>query len=125
MSTARPERRRHSSSSSAGTARVAIDEMPVKGVVMGRLLSRPAMPSLSMAHPMHIQAHRLGHRLVQGRRGFLADRFGLAATLCFLAGTIVVANLFILLMPRKPARAGGAEPRSVEVDGGPHAASLG
>jgi MFS family permease len=34
--------------------------------------------------------------------GVLADRFGLMATFWFLAGTIVVANLFILAMPELP-----------------------
>ncbi|HET6263440.1 MAG TPA: MFS transporter [Usitatibacter sp.] len=33
--------------------------------------------------------------------GMIADRHGLAATFWFLAGTIVVANLFILAMPRE------------------------
>ena len=32
--------------------------------------------------------------------GLIADRFGLSATFYFLATTIVLANLFILLMPR-------------------------
>ncbi len=32
--------------------------------------------------------------------GLIADRYGLIATFWFLAGTIVVANLFILAMPR-------------------------
>jgi predicted MFS family arabinose efflux permease len=32
--------------------------------------------------------------------GLIADRFGLGATFYFLAGTIVVANLLVLLMPR-------------------------
>ena len=31
--------------------------------------------------------------------GFLADKYGLMATFYFLAGTIIVANLFIFLMP--------------------------
>lgn len=34
--------------------------------------------------------------------GVLADRFGLMATFWFLAGTIIVANLFILAMPALP-----------------------
>ena len=37
--------------------------------------------------------------------GLIADRYGLAATFYFLAGTIVVANLFILLMPKEDAHA--------------------
>ena len=38
--------------------------------------------------------------------GLIADRYGLSATFYFLAGTIVCANLFILLMPRsEPASA--------------------
>ena len=38
--------------------------------------------------------------------GLIADRYGLGATFYFLAGTIVCANLFILLMPKgEPARA--------------------
>ena len=39
--------------------------------------------------------------------GLIADRFGLSATFYFLATTIVLANLFILLMPRgrKPSGA--------------------
>ena len=37
--------------------------------------------------------------------GLIADRYGLGATFYFLAGTIVCANLFILLMPKgEPAR---------------------
>lgn len=32
--------------------------------------------------------------------GLIADRYGLGATFYFLAGTIVCANLFILLMPK-------------------------
>jgi MFS family permease len=41
--------------------------------------------------------------------GMIADRFGLMATFWFLAFTIVVANLFILAMPRgqTPVHAGG------------------
>ena len=35
--------------------------------------------------------------------GLIADRFGLGATFYFLAGTIVVANLLVLLMPRANA----------------------
>jgi MFS family permease len=31
--------------------------------------------------------------------GILADKYGLMSTFYFLAGTIVVANLFIFLMP--------------------------
>ena len=38
--------------------------------------------------------------------GFIADQYGLGATFYFLAGTIVCANLLILLMPREqPAQA--------------------
>jgi predicted MFS family arabinose efflux permease len=36
--------------------------------------------------------------------GLIADRYGLITTFWFLAGTIVVANLFILAMPRDVAR---------------------
>ena len=39
----------------------------------------------------------------------IADRYGLLATFWFLAGTIVVANLFIL---RCPASAGGGLSRA-------------
>jgi MFS family permease len=35
--------------------------------------------------------------------GLIADRYGLITTFWFLAGTIVVANLFILFMPREPS----------------------
>ena len=35
--------------------------------------------------------------------GIIADRFGLMATFAFLALTIIVANLFVLLMPKEPA----------------------
>ena len=38
--------------------------------------------------------------------GLIADRFGLSATFYFLAATIVLANLFILAMPRDTARSG-------------------
>jgi predicted MFS family arabinose efflux permease len=34
--------------------------------------------------------------------GIIADRYGLTATFWFLAFTIVVANLFILMMPKDP-----------------------
>ena len=37
--------------------------------------------------------------------GMIADRWGLLSTFWFLAGTIVVANLFILVMPRGEAEA--------------------
>ena len=33
--------------------------------------------------------------------GLIADRYGLGATFYFLAGTIVCANLFILMMPKE------------------------
>ncbi len=36
--------------------------------------------------------------------GLLADAYGLKATFYFLAGTIVVANLFIFMMPPAQAR---------------------
>ena len=35
--------------------------------------------------------------------GLIADQWGLSATFYFLAATIVVANLFILAMPRSAA----------------------
>jgi len=36
--------------------------------------------------------------------GIIADRFGLAATFWFLAFTIVIANFFILMMPKDETR---------------------
>jgi hypothetical protein len=40
----------------------------------------------------------------------IADRHGLLATFWFLAGTIIVANLFILAMPRERGETGGLKP---------------
>ena len=45
-------------------------------------------------------AQSLGASVAPLVAGIIADRHGLAATFWFLAGTIVVANLFILAMPR-------------------------
>src|SRR5207237_9584549 len=36
--------------------------------------------------------------------GIIADRYGLLATFWFLAGTIVVANVFVFFMPQRAAR---------------------
>jgi MFS transporter, FSR family, fosmidomycin resistance protein len=44
-------------------------------------------------------AQSLGAAIAPLVAGLIADRYGLAATFWFLAGTIVVANLFILAMP--------------------------
>jgi MFS family permease len=44
-------------------------------------------------------AQALGSSVAPLLAGIIADRFGLGATFYFLAGTIVVANLFILFMP--------------------------
>jgi len=44
-------------------------------------------------------AQALGASAAPLLAGIIADRFGLGATFYFLAGTIVVANLFILFMP--------------------------
>jgi hypothetical protein len=38
----------------------------------------------------------------------LADRHGLMATFYFLAGTIVLANLFIFFMPARASETAGA-----------------
>ncbi len=45
-------------------------------------------------------AQSLGAAIAPLLGGLIADRWGLSATFYFLAGTIVCANLFILLMPR-------------------------
>ena len=45
-------------------------------------------------------AQSLGASVAPLIAGIIADRHGLLATFWFLAGTIVVANLFILAMPR-------------------------
>jgi MFS family permease len=45
-------------------------------------------------------AQALGSSIGPLLGGLVADSFGLAATFYFLAGTIVLANLFILFMPR-------------------------
>jgi MFS family permease len=37
--------------------------------------------------------------------GLIADSYGLGATFYFLAGTIICANMFILLMPKGEAAA--------------------
>ena len=37
--------------------------------------------------------------------GLVADRYGLAATFYFLAATILIANLFVLWVPRTPLAA--------------------
>jgi sugar phosphate permease len=51
-------------------------------------------------------AQSLGASVAPLIGGLIADRYGLGATFYFLAGTIVCANLFILLMPSSaPARA--------------------
>lgn len=45
-------------------------------------------------------AQALGSSVAPLVGGLIADRYGLSATFWFLAGTIVVANLFILAMPK-------------------------
>jgi MFS family permease len=45
-------------------------------------------------------AQSLGSAAAPLLAGLIADRYGLGATFYFLAATIVIANLFILLMPR-------------------------
>lgn len=45
-------------------------------------------------------AQSLGSSVAPLLGGFIADHYGLSATFYFLAGTIVCANLFILVMPR-------------------------
>ena len=49
-------------------------------------------------------AQSLGAAVSPWLGGVIADRWGLGATFYFLAGTIVCANLFILLMPRTEPR---------------------
>ena len=46
-------------------------------------------------------AQSLGASIAPLIGGIIADRFGLLATFWFLAGTIVVANMFIFAMPRE------------------------
>ena len=46
-------------------------------------------------------AQSLGASVAPLIGGMIADRYGLPATFWFLAGTIVVANLFILVMPKE------------------------
>ena len=48
-------------------------------------------------------AQSLGSSVAPLLAGMIADRYGLIATFWFLAGTIVIANLFILAMPRTEA----------------------
>jgi len=48
-------------------------------------------------------AQSLGSSVAPLIAGIIADRYGLIATFWFLAGTIVIANLFILAMPRTEA----------------------
>jgi MFS family permease len=48
-------------------------------------------------------AQSLGASVAPLLGGVIADRYGLLATFWFLAGTIVVANLFIFAMPRDQA----------------------
>jgi len=48
-------------------------------------------------------AQALGASVAPLVGGLIADRYGLIATFWFLAGTIVVANLFILAMPKDAA----------------------
>ena len=45
-------------------------------------------------------AQSLGASVAPLAAGIIADRYGLGATFWFLAGTIIVANLFILVMPK-------------------------
>ena len=49
-------------------------------------------------------AQALGAAIAPLIGGMIADRYGLIMTFWFLAGTIVVANLFIFAMPREQAR---------------------
>ena len=53
-------------------------------------------------------AQSLGASVAPLLGGLIADQWGLSATFYFLAGTIVCANLFILLMPRSPEPAAAA-----------------
>ena len=48
-------------------------------------------------------AQALGASVAPLIAGLIADRHGLTATFWFLAGTIIVANLFIFAMPKEPA----------------------
>jgi MFS family permease len=50
-------------------------------------------------------AQSLGSSIAPLLAGLIADRFGLLAVFWFLAGTIIVANLFILWMPKVEAQA--------------------
>ncbi len=45
-------------------------------------------------------AQALGSSIAPLLGGMIADRYGLTATFWFLAATIVIANLFILAMPK-------------------------
>lgn len=49
-------------------------------------------------------AQALGASIAPAIGGWIADKHGLMATFYFLAATIVVANLFIFLMPAQPGR---------------------
>jgi MFS family permease len=53
-------------------------------------------------------AQSLGSSAAPLLAGMIADRYGLGTTFYFLAGTIVVANLFILLMPHGKDEAAAA-----------------
>jgi MFS family permease len=55
-------------------------------------------------------AQALGASVAPLVGGLIADRYGLLSTFWFLAGTIIVANLFIFAMPRE-AMAPAAEPK--------------
>jgi MFS family permease len=50
-------------------------------------------------------AQSLGASVAPLLGGIIADRWGLSATFYMLAATIVVANLFILAVPREPVTA--------------------
>ncbi|MGE5616821.1 MAG: MFS transporter, partial [Bacillota bacterium] len=50
-------------------------------------------------------AQSLGSSIAPFLGGLIADRWGLTATFWFLAGTIVVANLFIVAMPHETKKA--------------------
>jgi MFS family permease len=52
-------------------------------------------------------AQALGSSIAPLVAGMIADRYGLLAVFWFLAGTIIVANLFILWMPKAEAQRPG------------------
>ena len=80
-----------------------------RGVMQAWLLDMtpPAMAGTSIG--MLFGTFALGGSVGPLLGGILADAYGLMATFYFLAGTIVIANFFIFLIPPSPAKAAASE----------------